>query len=85
MNYTKKLIALSALCLFSLLGVFVCTETALAQNDKAGKVDKSIATREGVGESLAPGGFDTKKMPGRMENILGFGSCAVMIIVIKWL
>lgn len=73
----------AALCLC--LGAFV--ETSHAQTDtKATKtVDKNIANKRGVADSLAKGDKEGSKGATPVQMAIGFGSIFVMIAVLKWL
>lgn len=85
----KKLLAAVALCALLCLCVGLVNGSVYAQadNDAAKRVDKDIANKRGVAESLAP---VKKKGDGeggttKTQMAIGFGSIIVMIIVVKWL
>ena len=75
----KKSILLIALAMGTFTG-------ALAQEEKStGGLDKKQGTKKGVTQSLAEADIDEEKIPGKLEVGIALGSCAAMIIVVKWL
>jgi hypothetical protein len=84
----KKLLAAIALCAIVALFGGVLVESAHAQNDSqaAKTVDKDVATRRGVNDSLAKGKIAEEGAgPNKTQMAIGIGSVVVMIIVVKWL
>lgn len=72
----KRIFSALALCLIALLAIGFCTETAQAQE---------YMERKGM-EGLFAGGKDMEgKGPTGTQKMIGFGSCIVMIAVVKWL
>lgn len=83
---TKCIRVLAACCLVAMLGIGLCTDTVAAQEEKkTTNLDKDVGTKKGVAQSLGSKEIDEEKIPGKMEAGIAFGSCAVMIIVVKWL
>lgn len=66
-----------------MLAVCLFADSALAQEKATGTLDKGLATKHGVGESLAETEIDEEKVPGKLEAGIAFGSCAAMIFVVK--
>ena len=58
---------------------------AVEAEAQAGGKDKTIATKEGVGESLGTKEFDEDKLPGKLEIGIAVGSIVALIAVIKYL
>lgn len=82
----KKLLAVLTLCAMMLLMVGLTSEAAYAQDSAATKsVDKNVANRRGVSDSLAKKKEDDGKGPNKTQMAVGIGSIFVMIIVMKWL
>lgn len=74
---TAKVLAVVALCLLACIGIGFFTDVAFAQDD--------YMERKGI-EGLFAGKKDMEgKGPTSVQKWIGFGSCVVMIIVVKWL
>lgn len=75
------------LCAVALLLCFAMGFLATGAHaaDSAGGSDKTIATKEGVAESLGTKEFDDDKLPGMFEIGIAMGSCVALIAVIKYL
>lgn len=80
----KKLLCAMALCLALCVALAMWTELAFAQRGELG-MDKELATKKGVGGSLASKEFDKNKMPGRWKISFGIGSIILAIAVVKYL
>lgn len=87
----RKLLALCALCVLFCFSFGLVSDVAFAQNDSKStkNIDKDLATKKGVANSLASGkkkeeGEDDLN-PNKAQMALGVGSFIVMIIVVKWL
>ncbi len=86
----KRMLALCAvvvvLCLT--LGMMPDTVHAQTDTDASKAIDKDLATKKGVRNSLAGGKKDDDDddlKPSKAQMVLGIGSFVVMIIVVKWL
>jgi hypothetical protein len=82
-----KVLVIIALCAALCLCIGFFVDTTHAQNDnKAAKtVDKSLATKQGVSDSLAKGSKDSKTGATAVQMAIGIGSIFVMLAVLKWL
>lgn len=78
----KTVLALVLICLAFGLVFGLGTDEAHASTARQ---DREIATREGVGDSLATKTFDGDKLPGRLEIGIAIGSTIVMVAVWKYL
>ena len=73
---TKKFFSGLALCIIALLAIGFVADVAYAQD---------YMERKGM-EGLFAGGKDMEgKGPTTVQKWIGFGSCVVMIAVVKWL
>ncbi len=82
----KRLLALLALCAVVAVFTGLTMETAHAQDSKATRtVDKNVANRRGVSDSLAKKKEDDGSGATKTQMAIGIGSIFVMIIVMKWL
>jgi hypothetical protein len=84
----KRWLAALALCAMLFLTILSFVDQAWAQNDSTSNLDKNMATKHGVSDSLAstedkgdgkPTGASIPQM------MIGVGSIFVMIAVVKWL
>ena len=71
------------------LGMVPGTVHAQTDTDASKAIDKDLATKKGVRNSLAGGKKDDdeedERKPSKAQMALGLGSFVVMIIVVKWL
>ena len=83
----EKLLAVFTLCALMFCFFGLTMEAAHAQDNAATKsVDKNIANRRGVSDSLAkPKKGEKGDGPTTTQKAIGIGSIFVMIIVMKWL
>ena len=80
----KTLLMIGVVFAAVLLAVVVFSDSAnVYAADTAGKGDKSIATKEGVGESLGDKKFEEDKLPGPFKIGFAIGSLITMIVVVK--
>ncbi len=80
----KKVLCALALCVALCVALAMWTELASAQRGDLG-MDKELATKKGVGGSLANKEFDKNKLPGRWKISFGIGSIVLAIAVVKYL
>jgi len=81
---SRKTLMIAALLLLILsLTVALTTKDALAAANIS--ADKDLASKKGVGASLATKKFDKDKLPGKLKISFAFGSLFAAIAVIKWL
>ena len=85
----KRIFALCALLLIFCLAMGTFVELADAQQTgkKTQGLDKKLATKRGISDSLASGkdDEDTGDGPSRLQIGVGLGSFVVAYIVVKWL
>ena len=84
----QKVLAILGLCAMACLAVGIFVDNAHAQGDsKATKrVDKGIANKRGVSDSLKTVNKDeAPKRATPVQMAIGIGSCFVAFIVVKWL
>lgn len=95
----SKTIMLVAAVMLAVALMFAFADTAAAQaddqvtgdTDELKSTDNNLSQKRGINQSLANrplGGEDEEgeaKGPTKFQMGLGFGSCIVMIIVVKWL
>ncbi|MDQ1258160.1 MAG: hypothetical protein QG656_2769 [Candidatus Hydrogenedentes bacterium] len=84
----KRWVAALALCALLCLTILTFVDQAWAEKDGTSNLDKDMATKRGVSDSLAstedkgdgkPTGASVPQM------MIGIGSIFVMIAVVKWL
>ena len=76
---------LAVLCLS--IGIFVDGAQAQGDSKDTKRVDKGIANKKGVADSLktVKKGDEVPKRATPTQMAIGIGSCVVAIIVVKWL
>ena len=80
----RKFWAVCGICLILVLSLTFFSGAATAQ-DASRNMDRRIAERESLEDSLADGGNKVSDRPTRFQMGLGFGSCIVAYIAWKWL
>lgn len=79
----KKVLSAVALCLALCIALAMWAETASANKAELG-MDKEMATKKGVSDSLGSKEFDKEKLPGRWKISFGIGSVFLAIAVFKY-
>ena len=83
---TKSKLIVFATVVVCCLCIGMIGNEAYAQGSSS--LDKDMASRKGVSDSLASGGKennDDSRIPSRLQMGVGIGSCVVAFVVLKYL